>query len=643
MPLKGPETPDIALQSALATSLAEPDRFPALVPRILRLVCRSLGWTAGALWEVDVKRRFLRCSALWQAPGRPATGFKSQVARPRRGRGEGLPGRVWAKGRPKRIPGAFALPIRVGGRVTGVLEFFSDGIEEPGRPLLMRLAAIGSQLGQFLERRGCQEQLRYQQAVMKAERRLAPDGVLVVDPDNKLVSCNRAFASMWDIPKVVLESAADVLALRPLLDKLVDPDLFLARLHRVYRHRRESSREEITLKDGRVFERRSAPIFGEFNRYYGRVWHFRDITRRRMTETALAASEGKYHKLFAHSSHAVVTFDPKTGLILDANKAAQKLYGYPFEKFRRLTYLDLSAEPEECRAAIHEMVAKSKLAVPLCWHKTKAGARFPVSVTGGTFRLGSRTLIIGAITDLSDRLKAQEVDILREKDRIAREHISTVSHELRTPTAAIFGFAETLLRGAIDEPKNRMRFVNIIYENAKLLRRLIDDLLDAALFESGKRQPRPQAVALAPLVRGVLRCFSANGSAANVHLKAAIPADMKVWGDATHIQRVFTNLLDNALKYTCSGGRVSVRAEVRSGEALVSVSDSGIGIPKADLPHIFRRFHRAGNAASNKIRGSGLGLSLVKNMVEANGGSIRVESREGVGSTFRVSLPLLSR
>ena len=234
-----------------------------------------------------------------------------------------------------------------------------------------------------------------------------------------------------------------------------------------------------------------------------------------------------------------------------------------------------------------------------------------------------------------------DITEIRRLERARRDFIANISHEFKTPLTAIQGFAETLLGGALEEPKNRRRFLEIIREHALRLGRLTDDLLKLAQIEAGKSLREAQPVAVMEIIAPCMEIARIQAEEKKLLLEADYGGDLPMlFGDVYSFREILQNLLDNALRYTAPGGRIHVRAAVEGSEMVLSVADTGIGIPKADQDRIFERFYRADAARSRESGGTGLGLSIVKHLVESYGGRIRVESEVGQGSTFYVHLPL---
>jgi len=243
----------------------------------------------------------------------------------------------------------------------------------------------------------------------------------------------------------------------------------------------------------------------------------------------------------------------------------------------------------------------------------------------------------GAVVVLHD------VTELRRLERVRQDFVANVSHEFKTPLTAIQGFAETLLGGALDDPKNNRRFLEIIREHAARLGRLTDDLLKLARIEAGKMELQFSPVNIADLVEGCAETAFLKAAQKKIALNIEIPTALPpIRGDSGLLHEVLQNLLDNAVQYTPAGGKIDVSASLLSGAALISVSDTGIGIPVVDQERIFERFYRIDAARSREVGGTGLGLSIAKHIVEAHGGRIWVESEIGLGSKFTFSVPLTS-
>ena len=242
-------------------------------------------------------------------------------------------------------------------------------------------------------------------------------------------------------------------------------------------------------------------------------------------------------------------------------------------------------------------------------------------------------------TDLGERRRALEEqnERLRESERLKSELVSIVSHEIRTPLASILGFTSVLLQREVSET-DRRRFLEIIGTEARRLTALLDEFLDVQRLEGGPLDLALGDVDVSSLVRTQVALFSAESD--KHWLELHLPDEpLVVEGDAGRLAQVFSNLISNAIKYSPEGGPVEVSGEQENGVVRIRVRDEGFGIPAEAHDRIFTKFYR-GAAAARGIAGSGLGLALARSVVEAHGGSIDFESREGEGTVFSVELPV---
>ena len=248
--------------------------------------------------------------------------------------------------------------------------------------------------------------------------------------------------------------------------------------------------------------------------------------------------------------------------------------------------------------------------------------------------------LAAAINDMAETL-GNDITQLRKLERVRSEFLGNVSHELRTPIFSLQGFLETLLDGAVDDPTVNRDFLEKAHRHAMRINTLLNDLIEISRIESGEMKMSFRFMPLSSLLEDVREEMAPSAARKNLSLDvdAGECAADQVYGDRERLKQVMINLLDNAIKYTDPGGRISVGAR-RDGAATVcvEVTDTGCGIGAQHLSRIFERFYRVDKDRSREVGGTGLGLAIVKHIVEAHGGTIRVESTVGKGSTFTVSL-----
>jgi signal transduction histidine kinase len=233
----------------------------------------------------------------------------------------------------------------------------------------------------------------------------------------------------------------------------------------------------------------------------------------------------------------------------------------------------------------------------------------------------------------AEQSKAQ----LLERERLKDELISIVSHELRTPLTSLRGFAELMLKRTFPSEKQR-EFLTIIHTEALRLTNLINDFLDLQRIESGRQAYDFASVSVLPLLSETVAVFTRDGGKHCLRLEAADPLP-PIWADADRLRQVLTNLLSNAVKFSPQGGEIRVGARGEGDHVVIWVADQGIGMTPDTMQKIFTKFYRADNKETRQIGGTGLGLALVKDLVEAHHGRVWMESEPGWGSTFFFTIP----
>lgn len=239
------------------------------------------------------------------------------------------------------------------------------------------------------------------------------------------------------------------------------------------------------------------------------------------------------------------------------------------------------------------------------------------------------------------------ITALRKLERMRSEFVANVSHELKTPIASVKGFAETLLAGALDDKETARSFLQIIYDESERLNRLIGDILDLSKIESKRIPLHFSPVELDSFMERTIQMLQEDARRKRVELVLRVQEELYVEADEDRLRQIINNLVQNGINYTPEGGKVTISVEAigepeSADERIrIVVADTGIGIPKKDLPRIFERFYRVDKARSRSSGGTGLGLSIVKHLIELHHGTISVESQVGLGSRFTIELPVL--
>jgi PAS domain S-box-containing protein len=380
-----------------------------------------------------------------------------------------------------------------------------------------------------------------------------------------------------------------------------------------------------------------------------------DSPARDPTLSRLRISELRYRRLFEAARDGILILDAVTLKITDVNPFMTELLGYSHAQFlgKELWEIGLFSDKEASQEAFKELQRTGYLRYEDLPLQATNGKLRDVEFVSNVYEEDSQLVIQCNIRDITDRKRGEkERALLLAAAQSARaeadlangikdEFLATLSHELRTPLTSILGWSHLLTGGKLDKQQTA-RAIETIARNARAQGRLIDELLDISRIMTGKLCLDPRTVKLAPLIQAVVDDVRPAADARSINLKAAFNSDTgSILGDADRLQQIVWNLLTNAIKFTPEGGDVQVRLERNDSHALITVNDSGQGIAPELLPHIFERFRQADSSNTRSNGGLGLGLSIVRQLVELHRGTVTVESSgENAGTTFRVMLPL---
>jgi two-component system phosphate regulon sensor histidine kinase PhoR len=241
------------------------------------------------------------------------------------------------------------------------------------------------------------------------------------------------------------------------------------------------------------------------------------------------------------------------------------------------------------------------------------------------------------IKEMFEKAKS-DIEHLERLQRMRSQFLANVSHELRTPIFSIQGYLETLLNGAMDDPKVNKHFLQKADQHTVNLSNLLNDLIDISMIESGEMRMSFRYFDINLFIKNILAEFSLLAEEKNIKLIFNPPIEtLQVFGDKEKLKQVFVNLLQNSIKYT-DEGNVEIILEEEKKLVNIAIKDTGIGIPEEDLSRVFERFYRVDKARSRAVGGTGLGLAIVKHIIEAHNSKIIVQSKLGEGSTFSFKL-----
>ena len=366
-----------------------------------------------------------------------------------------------------------------------------------------------------------------------------------------------------------------------------------------------------------------------------------DVTERGEMRRSIADFSARYQLLVETiKDYAIMLLDER-GRIRSWNVGAERVKGYAEGEILGRP-ISIFYTPEDVRRGkpqrLLDRAAAEGKAEEQGWRVRKDGTRFwgDTLLTALHDESGRLTGYTKITRDLTERRKAAEVENIKRREEIQREVVATVSHELRTPIAAIRGFIETLLHGALEDRKHRRHFVEIIDKHADRLSRLVEDILNLSALDAGT-EGRPASLALKPFVEQAVAGLEPLVRRKSLRVNVRVPARLQARADPDRLAQVLHNLLSNAIKYNKARGSIRVEARRRGERVVFSVSNTGVAIPKAQLARVFERFHRT-DEGRRAASGSGLGLSIVKKIVESWKGRVWAQSRGG-RTAFHFTVP----
>ena len=375
------------------------------------------------------------------------------------------------------------------------------------------------------------------------------------------------------------------------------------------------------------------------------------LLRLRRAEEALRDSEARYRVLFEGNPIPAWVVDADSAAIVAVNDAAVERYGYTRAEFLAMRIGELHI-PADLPALVSQL-ADVEGQIGVWRQRTKDGTDLDVEITVAPIRFGRHRARLVIAIDVTERRRLERARAeLLGRERAARaqaeeanlakdDFLATLSHELRTPLNAMLGWVRVLQSGKSDATTTS-RGLDAIERNCRIQAQLIEDLLDVSRIIAGKLTLDRNVLDLADVTQAAAEGLRVSAQAKRLDLTVvAERVPIHVEGDFARLQQVAANLISNAIKFTGEGGRISVRVEARGAHAALVVTDTGQGIRPEFLPHVFEKFRQADSSTSRSHTGLGLGLAIVRHLVELHGGRVDAASRgEGQGSTFTVTLPL---
>lgn len=698
----------LRLQNKVTEMLSQAATLDEAATSILEVFCSESEWEVAALWYVDEAHAVMRCAQVCRAAGVSVPRFESATRERTFAKGAGLPGRVWASGVAQCIPdvvsdsnfpraslaaveglhGAVGFPIMLRDQVLGVIEFFSHRVRPPEPDLLQMMTAIGSQIGQFIERKRAESALRESEQRFRLMASNVPSIIWTADRDGTITYAN---ARWFEYCGLTAEEN-----MRGWPELVLHPDDYDRCMTAWKAALRDGTPYEIEVRnrrhDGvyRWFVTRAVPAKGSDGEVVAWFGTTTDIHEQKEAEqstqfladaSAALASLTDYESTLQRVASLAVPFfaDWCAVDVLEGDGGVRRLAIAHVDPGKVQLMRDMQAKfpprPEskygvrqvlrtgqtqwaavisddmlstvqqsaEQARLVRELGAKSYICVPMKSRSRTIGTLTFVTAESGRIYDADD---VRAAEDLAHRAviaieNATLLAALKDADRRKDEFLAMLAHELRNPLAPIRN-AVGIFR-AKGSPSPELRWAaEVIDRQVHHMTRLVDDLLDVSRITRGKIDLRKQVVDLGTVVNAAVEASRPIIEKWDHRLTVTLPEEpVRLNADPARLAQVLANLLNNSAKYTDQGGEISLAAEVVAGNVVISVRDNGIGIPRQELPRIFEMFTQMDHTIERSEGGLGIGLTLVRRLVELHGGVVEARS-EGLnrGSEFIVRLPL---
>ncbi|HPS63953.1 MAG TPA: PAS domain-containing sensor histidine kinase [Ignavibacteria bacterium] len=370
-----------------------------------------------------------------------------------------------------------------------------------------------------------------------------------------------------------------------------------------------------------------------------------EIDMRKKADEKLKESEEKYRMLYENNPNTVLMYDYETLYITDCNESFRKMYGYSDEEAKKLKVSDLSSDPDITVNNIRKSELLTVIKFPIRYHRKKDGTVFPVEVTHTSMFINNRLTISAIIKDISEKIETEKkqkeyTEELEKLNKTKDKFFSIIAHDLRNPFQGLLGYLELLdSKNEIISESEKAHYISQLNVIAGTLYNLVDNLLQWTRLQSGKLKINKTTFNLRELSEKIVTLLTINSFRKEIKFINEIPQGQTINADEMSIKLILSNLLTNAIKFSNPKSDIALSSSVTSEGTYLYVKDNGIGIPPERLRRLFDSSQQDSLRGTGNEYGSGLGLLICKELIELNGGTIRIESELQKGTTVEVFIP----
>ena len=515
-----------------------------------------------------------------------------------------------------------AVPVLRNGKIMAMLGIGNKPTEYTDLDVAI-VSLLADLVWDIVERKRAEESLQNSLSLIEATLDSIHNAILVVDFNGKVLKTNRLFAALMQFPAEIITAGDDKVLLNHILDKLSDPEGFMARVSELYENPDVESLDLIYFKDGRIFERISKPMY--FNgKPVARVWSFLDVTASRSAQGVLEESENRYHYMFDNSPQPMFIYDLETLAFLEVNQAEINHYGYSREEFLSMTLKDIRpAEhiPELMKDI--EIARRDENEIREWQHIKKDGSLITVEITALSVNYHGRKARHVLVNDITARKNAEQQlklknEELQNLNAEKEKFFSIIAHDMRGPFNAFLGFTQLLVEDLDSFTLNELQEIAMSMRNsATSLYGLLENLLEWSRIRRGVTSFEPSLTPLIPVIEESLTQVRDQAAKKELELIFEITPGCEVFADSYMLGAIIRNLVVNAVKFSQRGGKIIIAAKQDHDRSVeISIRDSGIGMNQTMVDNLF---HLDGDTTRKGTEGeptTGLGLIICKEFVE---------------------------